>query len=141
MRSFVLCFSSIMLIHFIITSCYYRDYPNLSGDILLNITHPDSVVTKITNFKVPDDSVITINPSFPMGLDSLSKILKHPDLARKAGVYGEVILNLDIDIDGSTKNIKPVKKITVISDSIMVKLKPLEFTPAFTDKIRVKSSV
>ena len=141
MRFLVVFCCYIILLPLIIAGCYSYEHPHLDGDIDVNIAHPDSVVTKITGFKLLNDSAITKNPSFPNGLDSLAKMLKHPDLARKAGLYGEIIIDFDIGIDGRTKNIKPVIRITWLSNFVIKELENLKFNPAFLDKKPVTSSV
>ncbi len=141
MRFFVVFCCYIILLSLIIAGCYSYEHPHLDGDLDLNIAHPDSIVTKITGFMVLNDSAITRNPSFPNGLDSLAKMLKHPDLARKAGLYGAIIINFNIDIDGRAKNIKPVSGITWLSNFVIKELENLKFNPAFLDKKPVTSSV
>jgi len=88
-------------------------------------------------------------PSFPGGDDELvnflSKNLKYPELAKRAGITGKVIVDFVIDIDGKISDIKVVKGIGYGCDEEairVIKLMP-KWIPAKIDgkPIRFKLSL
>ncbi len=111
-------------------NCSNKVKGTLDGDIVINIPHPDSVVTEIVEFTILDDTTSLERPTFYGGIDSLEKVFKHPDIARKAGIYGKTTLKFEINEEGQVENVVPIEYLTVITDELIEKLKKMKFSPA-----------
>jgi protein TonB len=72
-------------------------------------------------------------PPMPIGgLDSIQRHLVYPEIARKAGIEGTVILHLQIDEKGEIRNIKVMKALDldVLTEAAIAAVKKVRWKPA-----------
>jgi len=96
----------------------------------------------IARIEVVDSNTFTKIPQFVLSLDSLSKLIKGPEIAARAGVTGDVIVQLKIDSDGKVYKAKILKGIGAGCDeAALALLKRSRLYPATEKDKKAESEI
>jgi len=107
-------------------------------------THSKIRVIKasITRIEVVDSNKFSKLPQFILSLDSLSKLFKRPEIAVRARVIGDVIVQLKIESDGTVSKSKIIKAIGAGCDEAALDvLMKSKFYPAEIKNEKAESEI
>lgn len=104
-----------------------------SLDILDTIELPPPPLLVEDVVEEDEEEIFVIVESMPEiigGMDALYKEVKYPEIARKAGIEGLVVLQVVINVDGTPSNIEVVKSASAILDEAAITaLNKVRFIP------------
>lgn len=107
-------FVKIIILPLMLASFYFaQENDDMNSDCPPLFTRTTIRVSKIeiTKIDVVDSIKYSFLPNFILSKDSLSKLFKFPEIARRAGVEGNVIVKIKIDPKGKVSDAKIIKGI------------------------------
>jgi TonB family protein len=100
---------------------------------------PKIIITKIV---IQDSSKYSKLPQIVTNLDSLTELLVYPEIAKRAGVQGEIVIQINLDGNGKIVNRKFIKTIGAACDEAALDaLRKSKFYPARIGNEKVNSEI
>ncbi len=111
-----------------------EEYINWCGQYTVRLDVPDTKI-EIISFLSVDPLRVEQLPSIVGGTDYLLSRIMYPEIARRAGVEGIVIIEFTIDSLGNAKNYKIIKGISAGCDDAVIGalIFDLKYLPAIKD--------
>ena len=97
---------------------------------------------QIVKIEVIDSNKFTSRPQFELDKDSIAELIYYPEIAKRAGVEGVVVIKINLDINGFVTNRKLIKGVGAGCDeSALDILRKLQFYPAKIGNKKVNSEI
>ncbi len=86
-----------------------------------------------------DDFIFVSEEPQPLNMDDVRKIIGYPDIARDAGIEGQVVVRVLVDEQGNYRKHKMIKKVhPILADAVEKNLHKLKFSPAIQGNKPIK---
>ncbi|MGB5288312.1 MAG: energy transducer TonB [Ignavibacteriaceae bacterium] len=102
----VIILSTILFLSFLQAQDYNSNCPPLFTRSINKVPE-----IKITKVEVVDSNKFSTIPQFVLNKDSISELIFYPEIAKRAGVQGQVIIKINLDTNGIITNWELVKAI------------------------------
>jgi TonB family protein len=97
---------------------------------------------QIIKIEVVDSNKLSSLPMFELNKDSIAKLIYYPEIAKRAGVQGNVIVRIDLDSNGALTKKSIIKGIGAGCDeSVLDILRKLRYIPAKIEDKKIRSEL
>jgi protein TonB len=87
----------------------------------------------------PEAFIFVSEEPQPLNMDDVRKIIGYPDIARDAGIEGQVVVRVLVDEQGNYRKHKMIKKVhPILADAVEKNLHKLKFSPAIQGNKPIK---
>jgi protein TonB len=87
----------------------------------------------------PDEFIFVSEEPQPLNMDDVRKIIGYPEIARDAGIEGQVVVRVLVDEKGNYRKHKMIKKVhPILAEAVESNLKQLKFSPAIQGNKPIK---
>ncbi len=124
-------FLLIVILTLLISSFVFAQNTNENCPPLYTHSILNNPSVQIVKIEVVDSNKFSLLPMFELNKDSIAKLIYYPEIAKRAGVQGDVVVKINLNNNGIVKSYKFIKGIGAGCDeSALDILRKLKYTPA-----------